>query len=180
MITFHPRGLSLWHPLKSRLLGSHTLSDHEKLEVLFKFEPLGGRKPSQMLASMLAYSPAGMEQTCSCSGYLLLYTADLAWRTGAWRPERTGCGPLTSRRLMIWWPMWTQWRSSRPRYSCPGGNFWFWWPDSLRAGSGWLWTLLLLLDSRGLGQKEWGPLLLVGKLESPGRINAVTPGFLVH
>jgi hypothetical protein len=49
--------------LKSRLLESHTLSDHEKLEILYKSEPLGGWKPSQMLASMLAYCPAGMEQT---------------------------------------------------------------------------------------------------------------------
>ncbi len=48
--------------LKSRLLESHTLSDHEKLEILYKSEPLG-RKPSQMLASMLAYCPAGMEQS---------------------------------------------------------------------------------------------------------------------
>jgi hypothetical protein len=49
--------------LKYRLLESHTLFDHEKLEILYKSEPLGGRKPSQMLASMLAYCSAGMEQT---------------------------------------------------------------------------------------------------------------------
>jgi hypothetical protein len=49
--------------LKSRLLETHTLCNHEKLEILNKSEPLGGRKPSQMLASMLAYCPAGMEQT---------------------------------------------------------------------------------------------------------------------
>jgi hypothetical protein len=49
--------------LKSRLLETHTLSDHEKLEVLYKFEHLGGRRPSQMIASMLPYCLAGMEQT---------------------------------------------------------------------------------------------------------------------
>jgi hypothetical protein len=49
--------------LKSRLLETHTLSDHEKLEILYKSEHLGGRKPSQMLANMLPYCPAGMEQT---------------------------------------------------------------------------------------------------------------------
>jgi hypothetical protein len=36
------------------------LSDHEKLEIFYKFEPLGGRKPSQVLASMLACWPAGL------------------------------------------------------------------------------------------------------------------------
>ncbi len=61
--------------LKSRLL--QTLSDHEKLEILYKSEPLCGLKPSQMLASMLVYYPAGMKQiimfqstVCSYKGYL--------------------------------------------------------------------------------------------------------------
>ncbi len=38
------------------------LSDQEKLDVLFKMEPLGGRKLSQLLASMLAYCLSAMEQ----------------------------------------------------------------------------------------------------------------------
>jgi hypothetical protein len=33
------------------------------LDIFYKSDPLGGQKPSQMLASMLAYCPAGMEQT---------------------------------------------------------------------------------------------------------------------
>ncbi len=49
--------------LKTRLLETHTLSDHEKMDVLFKSEPLGGQKQSQMLVSMLAYCPCGMEKT---------------------------------------------------------------------------------------------------------------------
>jgi hypothetical protein len=52
-----------YHTLKSRLLATHTLSDQEKLDVLFKSKPLGGRKPSQMFANMLASCPSGMEQT---------------------------------------------------------------------------------------------------------------------
>jgi hypothetical protein len=52
-----------YNTLKSRLLETHNLSDHEKLDVLYKSEPFSGRKPSQMLANMLAYCPAGMEQT---------------------------------------------------------------------------------------------------------------------
>jgi hypothetical protein len=49
--------------LKSRLLETHTLSDHEKLIVLYQSEPLGGRKPSQMLATMLTCCPTGINQT---------------------------------------------------------------------------------------------------------------------
>jgi hypothetical protein len=49
--------------LEARLLETHTLSDHKKLDVLYKSEPSGSRKLSQMLASMLAYCPSGMEQT---------------------------------------------------------------------------------------------------------------------
>ncbi len=52
-----------YNTLKSRLLETHNLSDHEKLDVLFKSEPFSGQKPSQMLANMQAYCPAGMEQT---------------------------------------------------------------------------------------------------------------------
>jgi hypothetical protein len=40
-----------------------TLSIQEKKNILFKFEPLGDRKPSQMLANMLAYCHSGMEQS---------------------------------------------------------------------------------------------------------------------
>jgi hypothetical protein len=44
--------------LKASLLATHTLSNHEKLDVLYKSEPLDGRKLFQMLASMLAYCPS--------------------------------------------------------------------------------------------------------------------------
>jgi hypothetical protein len=33
------------------------------MNILFKPEPLGGRKLSQIMANMLAYCPSGMEQT---------------------------------------------------------------------------------------------------------------------
>jgi hypothetical protein len=52
-----------YNTLKSRLLETHNLSDHEKLDVLYMSEPFRGRKPSQMLANMHAYCPAGMELT---------------------------------------------------------------------------------------------------------------------
>jgi hypothetical protein len=49
--------------LNACLLETHTLSDQEEMDVLFKSEPLVGQKPSQMMANMLAYCPFGMEQS---------------------------------------------------------------------------------------------------------------------
>jgi hypothetical protein len=47
--------------LKLRLLEAHMLSDQEKMDALFQLGPLGDRKPSQLLVSMLSFFPAGME-----------------------------------------------------------------------------------------------------------------------
>jgi hypothetical protein len=46
-----------YYTLKARLLETHMLSDQEKLDVLFKFEPLGDCELSQLLVSVLAYCP---------------------------------------------------------------------------------------------------------------------------
>jgi len=61
--------------LKLRLLEAHVLSDQEKIDALFQLGPLGDRKPSQLLASMLLVWPSGMEiqsvpSTSSFSGCL--------------------------------------------------------------------------------------------------------------
>ncbi len=64
--------------LKLRLLEAHVLSDQEKMDALFQLGPLGDRKPSQLLASMLSVCPSGMElqpvfeylsSTSSCSDF---------------------------------------------------------------------------------------------------------------
>ena len=47
--------------LKLRLLEAHVLSDQEKMDALFQLGPLGDRKPSQLLASMLSVCPSGIE-----------------------------------------------------------------------------------------------------------------------
>jgi hypothetical protein len=47
--------------LKLRLLEAPMLSDQEKMDTLFQLGPLGDRKPSQLLASMLSVCPSGME-----------------------------------------------------------------------------------------------------------------------
>jgi hypothetical protein len=47
--------------LKQSLLDSHQLTDYQKIAALHKMEPLGGRKPSELLASMLELCPRGHE-----------------------------------------------------------------------------------------------------------------------
>jgi hypothetical protein len=43
--------------LKAALVTSHVLSDYQRVEQLSKVEPLGGRRPSELLATMLEICP---------------------------------------------------------------------------------------------------------------------------
>ncbi len=54
---------SPYDDIKQRLVASHQLSDFQKAEKLFLMQPLGGGKPSEMMAAMLEYCPRGEEKT---------------------------------------------------------------------------------------------------------------------
>jgi hypothetical protein len=47
--------------LKAALIASHVLSNYQWVEALAKMEPLGGRRPSEMLTAMLELCPRGEE-----------------------------------------------------------------------------------------------------------------------
>jgi hypothetical protein len=47
--------------LKHRLLAAHELTDFQRIEKLFQLEPLGSRKPSELLGEMLELCPRGQE-----------------------------------------------------------------------------------------------------------------------
>ena len=49
--------------LKDRLLGTHQLTDYQRIEQLIAVGALGDRKPSQLLAQMLELCPAGEERS---------------------------------------------------------------------------------------------------------------------
>jgi len=49
--------------LKNRLLAAHQLSDYQKIARLHKMEPLGSRRPSELLAAMLELCPRGHEDS---------------------------------------------------------------------------------------------------------------------
>jgi hypothetical protein len=65
----------LYEHFKNQLLEVHQLSDYEKFDVLIKMEPMGGRKPSQLLHAMLEFCPVGGRSISpstisTCSGCL--------------------------------------------------------------------------------------------------------------
>jgi hypothetical protein len=47
--------------LKAVLIASHVLSNYQQVKMLAKMEPLGGRRPSEMLTAMLELCPRGEE-----------------------------------------------------------------------------------------------------------------------
>jgi hypothetical protein len=49
--------------LRARLLETHSLSDYKKWDMLQKTKQMGGRKPSKLLADMMEFCPAGLEQS---------------------------------------------------------------------------------------------------------------------
>jgi hypothetical protein len=58
-----PPTASAYDDIKQRLVASHQLSDFQKAEKLFLMQPLGSRKPSEMMAAMLEFCPRGEEKT---------------------------------------------------------------------------------------------------------------------
>ena len=56
-----PPLFSAYTILKTRLLEAHQLTDYQKVDNLLKMEPLGARRPSELLAAMLEACPRGQE-----------------------------------------------------------------------------------------------------------------------
>jgi hypothetical protein len=59
----HPPEQFPYTALKKSVLDSHQLTDHQKIAALHKMEPLRGRKPSELLVSMLELCPRGHESS---------------------------------------------------------------------------------------------------------------------
>jgi len=60
-----------YEELKTALLLSHQLTDFQRVELLLAMEPLGGRKPSALLADMLELCPAGQHNNIFFVGLFL-------------------------------------------------------------------------------------------------------------
>jgi hypothetical protein len=57
----NPDATTPYTNLKRRLLDSHELMDFQRMELLHRMEPLGARKPSELLSQMLEACPRGQE-----------------------------------------------------------------------------------------------------------------------
>ena len=87
--------------LKARLLETHQLSDYEKWDTLVKMEPMGGRKPSKLLADMMEYCPAGLETTLPFH-YLFTQRLPQALRTQLGEVEPGDPRALAARADKLW------------------------------------------------------------------------------
>ncbi len=59
----HPPAVQAYSALKQLLLSTHQLTPYQRMEQLFNVEPLGARKPSELLAIMLDICPRGEEKS---------------------------------------------------------------------------------------------------------------------
>ena len=57
-IVTNPHPFTPYNGLKEALIASHQLTDFQRVEMLLAMEPLGGRKPSELLADMWELCPA--------------------------------------------------------------------------------------------------------------------------
>lgn len=86
---------------KAQLLETHQLSDYEKFDMLVKMEPMGGRKPSQLLHSMLEFCPVGMEKHLSFH-YFYMQRLPQALRTQLGEVQPGDPRALAARADLLW------------------------------------------------------------------------------
>jgi hypothetical protein len=87
--------------LKARILETHQLSDYEKFDMLVKMEPMGNRKPSQLLAAMMEFCPSGMEKTLPFH-YYFTQRLPAALRTQLGEVEHGDPRALAARADRLW------------------------------------------------------------------------------
>jgi hypothetical protein len=87
--------------LRTRLLETHSLSDYEKWDMLQKTEQMGGRKPSKLLADMMEFCPAGLEQSLPFH-YLFTQRLPQALRTQLGEVEPGDPRALAARADKLW------------------------------------------------------------------------------
>jgi hypothetical protein len=63
LIELRPRPLDAFYRLRDRLVATHSLDAYQRLEQLMALPPLGGQKPSVLLAQMRQLCPPGKDNT---------------------------------------------------------------------------------------------------------------------
>jgi hypothetical protein len=86
---------------KNKRLNIHQLSYYEKFDMLVKMEPMGGRKPSQLLHAMLEFCPLGMERHLSFH-YFFMQELQHALQTQLGEVQPGGPRALAVRADRLW------------------------------------------------------------------------------
>jgi hypothetical protein len=63
LLELRPRPADIFDLVRDRLVGAHALDDYQLLELLLDLPPLGGQKPSALLAQIRQLCPTGEENT---------------------------------------------------------------------------------------------------------------------
>ncbi len=80
--------------IKQRLVALHQLSDFQKAEKLFLMQPLGSRKPSEMMAAKRqTYSPVFFCRGCP-ERFGCYWPGSTTRTPRPWPSKRTSCGPF--------------------------------------------------------------------------------------
>jgi hypothetical protein len=85
----------------AQILEAHVLSDYEKFDHLVKMEPMSGRKPSQLLHTVMEFCPAGLERQLS-SHYLYMQMLPQALRIQLNEVQLGNPGALGLREDRFW------------------------------------------------------------------------------
>jgi hypothetical protein len=87
--------------LKATLVSSHTMSDYQRIELLSNVEQLGGRKPSDLLATILELCQCGYDAVPFFC-YLFLHRLPRGIRVLFVEEDATNMGPSLKMRTATW------------------------------------------------------------------------------
>jgi hypothetical protein len=136
------------------------LTDYQRIAALHKMEPLGGRMPSELLASMLELCPRGHETSIFFTHLLLeRLPAELritlgeddhpVWRVSGISGSSSRAERLPSTRTTSRW--WGHWRGFLNPGRHASGAIWPTWLSLLRTFGTWQARIMwLLMHCRGL------------------------------
>jgi hypothetical protein len=100
-IVEQPPAVQPYTVLKNRLLQAHQLTDYQRIELLLKLEPLGGRKPSELLSTMLELCPRGHETSIFFT-HLFLQRLPAELRILLGEDDHQDCRALADKADKLW------------------------------------------------------------------------------
>jgi len=98
LLELRPRPADIFDLVRDRLVGAHALDDYQRLELLLDLPPLGGQKPSALLAQMRQLCPTGEENT---KFFRITFLRRLP--PAAWSITLPSWWPRPRKPMTLWW-----------------------------------------------------------------------------